>query len=219
MASLSRICSQNYLPSWNDILHCQIYGTGIAEYLVNLSELGRFRLCDISKSAGKRPIWTRFFDDAACIVYIIDTSVFDEPYGNSSNRLEQSLRQLNKLRKDALLRRVNILVLLNKCDLLKLKIRGGAAFAAAMKDFQGTVGSYRAALRYLQDRVEKIAQDDRPRTALGAHLKARHIKTSVMNCTRADSVEEVSRVLTSLLGSEGSKSGGRLQVLQSFLHV
>lgn len=35
--------------------------------------------------------------------------------------------------------------------------------------------SYRAALAYLKDRVDQIAQDDRPKTALGAHLRTRSI--------------------------------------------
>lgn len=49
---------------------------------------------------------------AACIVYMIDTSAFDEPFGQSSNQLEESFRQLAKLRKDPMLRKVNILVFL-----------------------------------------------------------------------------------------------------------
>jgi hypothetical protein len=63
MASLPRICALTFVPSWNDILHCQVSKTGIEEYAIDLQSAGQFCLCDVSKSAGKRPVWSRFFED------------------------------------------------------------------------------------------------------------------------------------------------------------
>lgn len=122
------------MPSWDDILYSVTTTTGIEEHLIDLPGSSRYRLCDVSRSGGRRPVWARFFEDgeyfrtavfraaelvaltlrstAAAIIYLIDTSAFDKPVGKSSNQVEVSFRQLVKLRKDPMLRKVNIHVLL-----------------------------------------------------------------------------------------------------------
>ncbi|KAL7010014.1 hypothetical protein EMMF5_000033 [Cystobasidiomycetes sp. EMM_F5] len=156
----SRMLSSRFQPNEDDIVRIHLPVHGVEERLVQTPEALPIRVCDVANSQRNVSVWSRFFEDADCIIYFIDTSSFDVVADDISSELEAAFDQLEVVCRYPALRSVDVCVFLNKTDLLKRKIRSGSRLSHYCPDYRGRDGSVRGALAYMRSRMDTIASRD-----------------------------------------------------------
>uniref|UniRef100_A0A094ZIQ6 Guanine nucleotide-binding protein G(S) subunit alpha n=1 Tax=Schistosoma haematobium TaxID=6185 RepID=A0A094ZIQ6_SCHHA len=84
-------------------------------------------IVDVSGQRGERKKWIQFFDNVTAILYLVDCSGFDKTLleDHRQNRLIDSLEVFEQAWNNKYLRKVPMIVFLNKIDLLEEKICNG----------------------------------------------------------------------------------------------
>ncbi|KAK4470166.1 hypothetical protein MN116_005747 [Schistosoma mekongi] len=121
----------DYIPTDQDILRCRKVTDSITELQFDI-RTGRkssvhFRIIDVSGQRGARKKWIQFFDNVTAILYLVDCSSFDQTLieDHRQNRLIDSLEVFEQAWSNKYLRKVPMIVFLNKIDLLEEKICNG----------------------------------------------------------------------------------------------
>ncbi|KAH8870273.1 Guanine nucleotide-binding protein G(s) subunit alpha [Schistosoma japonicum] len=121
----------DYIPTDQDILRCRKMTDSITELQFDIPT-GRkssvhFRIIDVSGQRGARKKWIQFFDNVTAILYLVDCSSFDQTLieDHRQNRLIDSLEVFEQAWSNKYLRKVPMIVFLNKIDLLEEKICNG----------------------------------------------------------------------------------------------
>ncbi|CAL1531205.1 unnamed protein product, partial [Lymnaea stagnalis] len=86
----------NYAPSDQDILRCRAITTSIQKIEFEVPDAGRnvkFSVYDVGGQRGERKKWIQVFDNVVAILYLADTSGFDQCLreDHSKNRLIESM--------------------------------------------------------------------------------------------------------------------------------
>lgn len=91
---------------------------------------------DISRVANPTPLlqraaWAPYFDDVNCILFLAPISAFDQVLAEdiTVNRLEDSVLLWKSICQNKLLASTNVVLFLNKTDILKAKLESGIRFA------------------------------------------------------------------------------------------
>lgn len=86
----------------------------------------------------QRAVWASYFDDVDAIIFLSPISCFDERLREDSrvNRLEDSYQLWRSVCSSPMLAKTQMILFLNKCDLLHNKLKRGAR----VKDFIPSFG-------------------------------------------------------------------------------
>ncbi|CAL8074530.1 unnamed protein product [Calicophoron daubneyi] len=128
---ISDIRQETYIPSEQDILRCRTMTNGVSElqFEYNSGEKNaiKLRVFDVSGQRGARKKWIQLFDSVTAILFLVDTSSFDQTLreDRTQNRLMDSLEVFEQAWTNKYLRSVPVIVFLNKVDILDAKIRAG----------------------------------------------------------------------------------------------
>jgi len=78
-------------------------------------------------TAPQRPAWVPYFEGSDAIIFLAPISAFDQylPEDPTRNRIEDSLRLFKWIVSHPLLATAHIILLLNKSDVLKQKLKTG----------------------------------------------------------------------------------------------
>ncbi|KDQ53612.1 hypothetical protein JAAARDRAFT_39301 [Jaapia argillacea MUCL 33604] len=140
---VQRIASRDYEPSDNDIVRARLRTMGVQEYKMKFekgSEAGReWIFYDVGGSRSCRAAWFPYFDDINAIIFLAPISCFDESLSEDKlvNRLDDSLLLWKSLCSCPLLTRVQLVLFLNKYDLLEKKLnpKGKGGEVVQVKDY------------------------------------------------------------------------------------
>ncbi|KAL7284024.1 hypothetical protein ACG7TL_001299 [Trametes sanguinea] len=139
---LPRVTSLSYFPSDDDVLKARLKTVGVSEYSFHMEagpETGtEWRIIDVGGSRSQRELlmsclvsatWVPFFDDA--IIFLAPISAFDQTLveDRSVNRLEDSVLLWKEVCSNKLLAKVDLVLFLNKCDILASKLKSGIRLA------------------------------------------------------------------------------------------
>lgn len=82
---------------------------------------------DVGGTRTLRQAWASFFDDVNAIIFLAPISCFDEKLAEDRkiNRLEDSFLLWKAVCSNKLLTKTQLILFLNKCDLLEKKLRAG----------------------------------------------------------------------------------------------
>ncbi|KZT24198.1 G-alpha-domain-containing protein [Neolentinus lepideus HHB14362 ss-1] len=135
---IDRIATRDYEPSDDDVVRARLRTLGVQEHHLKFergSEKGReWVLYDVGGSRSCRAAWYPFFDDVNAIIFLAPISCFDESLVEDRrvNRLDDSLLLWKGLCSCPLLTNVQLIIFLNKYDLLERKLSpsGGGVYAA-----------------------------------------------------------------------------------------
>ncbi|CAH8524845.1 unnamed protein product [Dicrocoelium dendriticum] len=125
------IRAKDYIPSDQDILRCRTMTDGVNEvcFSINTGQKNAvtFRVFDVSGQRGARKKWIQLFDNVTAILFLVDTSSFDQMLreDHQQNRLVDSLEVFEQAWSNKYLKSVPMIVFLNKIDVLDEKIRLG----------------------------------------------------------------------------------------------
>ncbi|CAH8562818.1 unnamed protein product [Schistosoma guineensis] len=131
MRRFDAIRRPDYVPTDQDILRCRKMTDNINELQFDIptgrKSSVRFRIVDVSGQRGERKKWIQFFDNVTAILYLVDCSGFDKTLleDHRQNRLIDSLEVFEQAWNNKYLRKVPMIVFLNKIDLLEEKICNG----------------------------------------------------------------------------------------------
>ncbi|XP_067930081.1 guanine nucleotide-binding protein G(o) subunit alpha-like [Watersipora subatra] len=134
---LDDIRHPNYIPTEQDILRCRVMTTSITETKFTVTYSGQkvnFNTVDVGGQQGERRKWITLFDDVTAVIFMLDTSSFDQTLREDSttNRLLESLKVFYQTITTRFLRSVSILTFMNKIDIFREKIEQGSNFGASL---------------------------------------------------------------------------------------
>ncbi|OBZ74763.1 Guanine nucleotide-binding protein alpha-4 subunit [Grifola frondosa] len=86
-----------------------------------------------------RSLWTSYFPDVGSIIYLAPINAFDQFLVEDldANRLEDSVTLWREVVSNRLLANAQMVLFLNKCDLLKAKLDDGVRLCDYVKSYDG----------------------------------------------------------------------------------
>jgi len=167
---LDRMTSLKYVPTDDDVLKARLKTVGVCEYKFRLeasagSESGtEWRIIDVGGSRSQRPTWAQFFDAVNAILFLAPISSFDQALAEdrSVNRLEDSVLLWKSVCSNKLLANVELVLFLNKCDLLEAKLESGIRLAKYVRSFGDRSNDLDTATKYFRGKFSAILREHSP---------------------------------------------------------
>ncbi|KAJ7681133.1 guanine nucleotide binding protein, alpha subunit [Mycena rosella] len=184
---LERVTGRDYLPTDDDVLRARLKTVGVSEYTFEMEvassrETGtEWRIVDVGGTRyvpalarepvarrltgfGRAATWVPFFDDVDAIIFLAPISGFDEVLAEDRtvNRLEDSVLLWRALCANPLLASVDLVLFLNKCDLLERKLASGVKLARYVRSYADRENSVEAISTYLRSKFSAIHREYSP---------------------------------------------------------
>ncbi|OCH92544.1 G-alpha-domain-containing protein [Obba rivulosa] len=129
LAEVARIATRDYEPSDDDIVRARLRTLGVQEYKIKFEKQNgsEWYFYDVGGSRTQRMAWYPYFDDCDAIIFLAPINCFDERLAEDPrvNRLEDTYRLWKSVCASKLLAKTQIILFLNKCDLLDKKLKNG----------------------------------------------------------------------------------------------
>ncbi|KAF9264328.1 G-alpha-domain-containing protein [Marasmius fiardii PR-910] len=164
---LDRIATRQYQPSDDDIVRCRLRTLGVQEYRISFDSgrapLGQpldWILYDVGGSRTVRRAWIPYFEDVNAIIFLAPISAFNECLLEDAtvNRLQDSLSIWKAICSSKLLTETTLVCFLNKCDLLRKKLRSGIRFRDYVPAFgDDTPNDSTSVVKHMKNRFKDIA--------------------------------------------------------------
>ncbi|KAJ3387309.1 Guanine nucleotide-binding protein G(t) subunit alpha-2 [Lobulomyces angularis] len=147
---VNEICSPNFLPDNEYILRSRLQTLKITETTFNILD-AEYVVYDVGGQKSQRVFWAPYLSgDLQSIIFVSSVAAFDQTLieDNSVNRMEDSLKLLETICANELLKTVPIILFLNKMDLLEIKLKSSKSkLDQFFTDFHEIVGKPNASSR------------------------------------------------------------------------
>ncbi|EIW87241.1 G-alpha-domain-containing protein [Coniophora puteana RWD-64-598 SS2] len=159
---IRRITALRYFPTTDDVLKARLKTTGVVEHSFIIPDTQRrqmiWRIYDVGGARYQRQTWTPYFDDVNAIIFLAPISAFDQVLAEDPkvNRLQDSLLLWKEVVSNKLLANVNIILFLNKCDLLKDKLAAGVQLASHLPGYRDRPNDYESIRQYFKAKFGNI---------------------------------------------------------------
>ncbi|KAF8643529.1 hypothetical protein AX16_008985 [Volvariella volvacea WC 439] len=165
--SLDRVTSPRYVPTDDDILRARLKTLGVSEhrFTMSSSSISRdWRVYDVGGQRSLRAAWVPFFDDVDAIIFLAPISCFDQVLVEDPkiNRLEDSFNLWLSLVSNPLLKDANIILFLNKIDIMKTKLASGIRLADYVVSYGDRPNDFERASAYLSKKFGAIFKHNSP---------------------------------------------------------
>ncbi|KAF8872422.1 guanine nucleotide binding protein, alpha subunit [Infundibulicybe gibba] len=167
---LDRVTSLKYMPTDDDVLKARLKTVGVSEYKFEMEvAAGRdsgteWRIVDVGGSRSQRPTWAPFFDDVDAIIFLAPISGFDQVLQEDKtvNRLEDSVLLWKAVCSNKLLANVDLVLFLNKCDILERKLKGGVRLSKYVRSYGDRENDLDTVSKYLRGKFRPSTGNIRP---------------------------------------------------------
>ncbi|KAJ7730661.1 guanine nucleotide binding protein, alpha subunit [Mycena maculata] len=165
---VDRIARTDYQITDDDIIRARLRTVGVQEYRVTFehghSAGSEWRMYDVGGTRSSRAVWYSYFDDCDAIIFLAPVSCFDEKLAEDKrvNRLEDSYMLWKSVCACKLLARTQLVLFLNKCDLLQAKLMRGAKIRDSVPSFGDRRNDVATATRYFQQHFKEIQRTCSP---------------------------------------------------------
>ncbi|EDR12566.1 guanine nucleotide-binding protein alpha-4 subunit [Laccaria bicolor S238N-H82] len=162
--ALERVTAPQYLPTDDDILKT----LGVIEHRFILSgknNISRdWRVFDVGGHRSQRAAWVPYFDDMDAIIFLAPISCFDQVLAEDHkvNRLEDSVKLWTSIVSHPLLKNTNLVLFLNKIDILQSKLAFGIKIADYVVSYGDRPNDYEHASTYLRRKFSDILKEKSP---------------------------------------------------------
>jgi len=159
---IERIASADYEPSDDDIIRARLRTVGVQEHKFVMEE-GQGRewiMYDVGGTRSSRAVWASYFDDVDTIIFLSPISCFDERLREDSrvNRLEDSYQLWRSVCSSPMLAKTQIILFLNKCDLLHNKLKRGVRVKDFIPSFGERKNDLATVMKYFQSHFKEISK-------------------------------------------------------------
>ncbi|KIP06671.1 hypothetical protein PHLGIDRAFT_106742 [Phlebiopsis gigantea 11061_1 CR5-6] len=163
---VDRIARRDYTPSDDDVVRARLRTLGVQEHRIHF-ESGpaagtEWCLYDVGGSRTQRAAWQPYFDDCDAIIFLAPISCFDEKLAEDRNvnRLEDSFALWKMICSNKLLSRAQIILFLNKCDLLEKKLKSGVRVRDWVTSFGNRKNDVQTVAQYFAQHFKEIAKQN-----------------------------------------------------------
>jgi len=160
--SLDRVTTLDYVPTDDDILRARLKTLGVSEHRFKL-EAGNllshdWRVFDVGGGRNLRASWVPYFDNMNAIIFLAPISCFDQVLAEdpSVNRLEDSMLLWKNVVSNKLLQNTNVILFLNKIDILKDKLASGIQFRRFVISYGDRPNDFDSISRYLTEKFSLL---------------------------------------------------------------
>ncbi|PCH43955.1 G-alpha-domain-containing protein [Wolfiporia cocos MD-104 SS10] len=159
---VARVAKRDYEPSDEDVVRARLRTMGVQEYRFKFErgpDAGRdWLLYDVGGARSSRHAWAPYFDDINAIIFLAPISCFDERLAEDRrvNRLQDSLLLWKAVCSSKLLRNVQLILFLNKCDLLQKKISRGVRVANSVPSYGDRPNDARSVAKYFRHQFKEV---------------------------------------------------------------
>ncbi|KAJ3055461.1 guanine nucleotide-binding protein subunit alpha [Rhizophlyctis rosea] len=125
LRDVTRFADPSFVPSNEDILRTRYRTTEITETRFTIDKLV-YRMFDVGGQRSDRLFWAPYFEgDVNAILFIVSLASFDQMLVEDAtvNRMLDALVLFESIANNPLLRKVSIILFLNKADLFERKLR------------------------------------------------------------------------------------------------
>ncbi|KAJ7323002.1 guanine nucleotide binding protein, alpha subunit [Mycena albidolilacea] len=162
---LERVTAPNYLPTDDDVLRARLKTVGVSEYTFEMEvSTGRetgteWRIVDVGGTT-----WVPFFDDVDAIIFLAPIAGFDQVLAEDRtvNRLEDSVLLWKAVCSNKLLAGVDLVLFLNKCDILERKLAAGVQLVRYVRSYAERENTFAAVSQYLRGKFSAIHREYSP---------------------------------------------------------
>ncbi|KAL0070319.1 hypothetical protein AAF712_002506 [Marasmius tenuissimus] len=156
-----------------DVLKARLKTLGVTEHPFFVTTRdgkkgAKWKIYDVGGARNRRHAWVPYFTDVDAIIFLVPISAFDQvleevnnkgtPKDRRVNRLEDSLLLWKGVISNKLLSNVSIMLFLNKCDLLRLKLGVGVRLADHLILYGDRPNDYESVLKYMKNKFGVIHQ-------------------------------------------------------------
>ncbi|KAI0027725.1 G-alpha-domain-containing protein [Vararia minispora EC-137] len=162
---IERVARTGYEPSDNDVVRARLRTLGVQQYNFLVEQMGHeWQIFDVGGARSLRTAWYPYFDDVNAIIFLAPISCFDERLREDRrvNRLEDSFLLWQTLCSLKLLARTQIILFLNKCDLLERKLLSGVRVKNFVPSFGDRSNDVETVKKYFQAHFKEIAKQYSP---------------------------------------------------------
>lgn len=163
---IDRIVSRDYEPSDDDVVRARLRSVGVQEHKFTVAaDQGReWIMYDLEGTRSMRASWAPFFDDVNAIIFLAPISCFDEQLreDRNVNRLEDSLQLWRTVCSSRILAKTQIILFLNKCDILRNKLQRGVSVKTHVPSFGDRKNDAATAMKYFQHHFKEIFKASSP---------------------------------------------------------
>ncbi|KAF9000823.1 G-protein alpha subunit [Cyathus striatus] len=154
----------------NNFLPCTSSSSSLLPVKTNnavsaLQDFGKeWILYDVGGSRTMRHAWVPYFDNVNAIIFLAPISCFDERLleDPTVNRLEDSFLLWSKVCSSKLLGKATMILFLNKCDLLKRKLKSGVMLKDYLPNFGERSNDAATVVKYLREKFKDILKQRSP---------------------------------------------------------
>ncbi|KAF8633628.1 hypothetical protein AX15_001317 [Amanita polypyramis BW_CC] len=167
--SLERVTSLRYIPSDDDILRARLKTIGVSEHRFKLRAGNMvshdWRIFDVGGARSLRAAWAPYFDNMDTIIFLAPISCFDQVLVEDStvNRLEDSILLWKSVVSNSLLKHTEIVLFLNKVDIMKAKLEAGIKFGNFVISYGNRPNDLEHASSYLKKKFAALHKQYSPR--------------------------------------------------------
>ncbi|KAF8632876.1 hypothetical protein AX17_004724 [Amanita inopinata Kibby_2008] len=177
--SLDRVTSLRYVPTDDDILRARLKTLGVTEHKFRISSGSShwrdWRIFDVGGHRSQVTAWAPYFDDMDAIIFLAPISCFDQVLAEdpSVNRLEDSVHLWKSIVANKLLKNTNLILFLNKIDIMKMKLAAGIRLADFVVSYGNRPNDFGSTSTYLRRKFAAILKEHSPtKRVFYCHLTA-----------------------------------------------
>ncbi|EMD34917.1 heterotrimeric G-protein alpha subunit [Gelatoporia subvermispora B] len=163
---VSRIATRDYEPSDDDIVRARLRTLGVQEYKIRFEKQNgaEWSFYDVGGSRTQRIAWYPYFDDCDAIIFLAPINCFDERLVEDPrvNRLEDTYRLWKSVCSSKLLAKTQIILFLNKCDLLDKKLKNGVKVKDHIHTFGDRANNVDTVQRYFAQHFKEMFRRNSP---------------------------------------------------------
>ncbi|KAF7289981.1 hypothetical protein MIND_01373400 [Mycena indigotica] len=183
---LDEVTSLDYIPSDDHILRARLKTLGVSEHRIKMTSGGMtgsisrdWRIYDVG---GHRSLvmaypdriqgdigrstaaWAPYFDDMHSIIFLCPISAFDQVLAEEPrvNRLADSVNLWTTIVSNKLLAKTNIILFLNKTDIMKSKLESGIRFVDYVNSYGKRPNDFESASSYLRKKFGGLFKEKSP---------------------------------------------------------
>ncbi|KAJ6507424.1 guanine nucleotide binding protein, alpha subunit [Mycena vitilis] len=158
LSQAQRIARLDYTPSIDDVLHVRLQTVGVIEHSLKVNTVSGSYLWKIYDVGGTRPAWCSYFDDGEsthplnALIFLAPISAFDQYLEEDplTNRIHDSLQLLTSICSNKLLRNAQLVLLLNKTDILRKKLEAGVRIREYIISYGDRPNNFSTAAEYFR---------------------------------------------------------------------
>ncbi|KAG1792338.1 G-protein alpha subunit [Suillus plorans] len=167
LTDTARIATVDYEPTEEDIVRARLRTFGVEEHRFLQDNGSEWYIYDVGGSRCMRPQWVPYFDDVQAIIFLAPLSfnqVLEED--RQVNRLEDSIYLWKEVCSNPLLARANIILFLNKMDILQKTLAAGIKVATYVPSYGSTPNDVENVTKYFKEKFRAYHKrlSPRPRT-------------------------------------------------------